>query len=329
MKTIPGVQHVSFSGQGLFASGMTTAPVRVPESNVNPASDTDVRESWVSPDFFQTLGLQLLRGRTLTENDARSRVGVINDVVARYYFGDKDPLRKFIYFPKIDAQNRYVPFGTQLDEEQGIEIVGVVRDTREFLRAAPARMIYMPLERRNDFGDALYVRTSGDADLYGTRVLQTLREFNQDLAVTSMTTIDAWAERALGEERLLARLLSIFGSLALVLAAVGLFGVMAYAVVRRTSEIGIRMALGAKRTSVVAMILREAIMLAIAGIVLGIPAAIASARIVSGFLYGLKATDPATITAVAFILLAVAAIAGYLPARQASKVDPLIALRHE
>src|SRR5262249_19777551 len=145
LKALPGVQSVSFSSQGLFASGMTTAPVRVPGSKVNPESDPDLRESWVTPEFFRTMDLKLTLGRALTGNDARSRVAVINEGVARYYFGDQNPLGQFIYFPKTDPQNRYVPFGDQLDKEQGFEIVGVVRDTRESLKAAAIRMVYMPI----------------------------------------------------------------------------------------------------------------------------------------------------------------------------------------
>jgi predicted permease len=329
LKALPGVQHVSFSTYGLFAPGMTTAPVRVPDSRVNPANDPDLREGWVSPEFFETMGLHLVLGRTLTEQDARSKVGVINEVVARAYFGDDNPLGKLIYFPKIDSQNRYVPFGPQLDLEQAIEIVGVVADTKESVQEAPIRMVYMPIDGRPEFGNAVYVRTTGNPVLHENEILQALREFNKDVSVTSMTTLDKWIEGLLGEQRLLARLLAVFGTLALILAAVGLFGVMAYAVARRTAEIGVRMALGARRSGVVVMILREAGTLAIAGIALGVPAVIASARLLSKFLFGLKATDPATIVLVSVGLLFVAVVAGYLPARRAAKVDPLVALRHD
>jgi len=256
-------------------------------------------------------------------------VGVIDEVVARSYFGNENPLGKLIYFPRIDAQNRYVPFGPQLDEEQAIEIVGVVNDTKESVKARPSRVIYMPIERRGDFGNGLFIRTAGDPADHKAAVLQMLKEFNRDVTVTAWDSIVDRVERSVNQERFLATLLSVFGSLALILAAVGLFGVMAYTVVRRTGEIGIRMALSAKRADVVGMILREVLILVGVGIALGIPTALASRNLLARFLFGLSADDPATIAAVSAILVAVAALAGYIPARRASRVDPLIALRHE
>ncbi|MBZ5633315.1 MAG: ABC transporter permease [Acidobacteriia bacterium] len=329
LKTLPGVQSVSFSSQGVFSSSMTTAPVRVPGSNVDPANDPDIEESWVSPEFFETMRLKLILGRTLTEQDAHARVGVIDEVVARSYFGSENPLGKIIYLPKVDAQSRYLPFGPQLDEEQGFEIVGVVNDTKESVKVRPARVVYMPIERRDDFGNMLYVRTTGDPHRYKAAILQMLKEFNRDVAVTAWDSIEDRVERSVNQERFLATLLSTFGSLALILAAVGLFGVMAYAVVRRTGEIGIRMALGARRETVVAMVLRESLLLTGAGVAVGIIAALASRKLLSGFLFGLTANDPATIATVSAILLGVALLAGYVPACRASRIDPLIALRHE
>jgi predicted permease len=323
------VQNVSFSSQGLFASGMTTAPVRVPGSQVDPANDPDLRQSWVSAEFFDTVGLRLVLGRKLTEQDAQARVGVINENIARAYFGNENPLGKLIYFPKIDSQRRYVPFGPVLDPAQAIEIVGVVADTKESFKANPIRMIYMPNEERSEFGNTLYVRTAGDPDRYKPAIVQALREFNQEVSVSAITSLDERVELSVGEERLLGRLLSVFGLLALVLASVGLFGVMAYSVVRRTAEIGVRMALGARRSGVVVMILREAGILALGGIALGIPAVFASKRLLSRFLFGLTATDPTTLASVAVGLMIVAVLAGYVPAWRASRVDPLIALRHE
>ncbi|HEV8412074.1 MAG TPA: ABC transporter permease [Bryobacteraceae bacterium] len=329
LKTLPGVQSVSFSSQGVFSSSMTSAPVRVPGSSVDPANDPDIEESWVSAEFFQTMGLKLLLGRTLTEQDTHARVGVIDEVVARSYFGSENPLGKIIYFPKVDAQNRYVPFGQQLDEEQGFEIVGVVNDTKESVKVRPARVIYMPIEGRADFGNMLYIRTAGDPYRYKAGILQMLKEFDRDVAVIAWDSIEDRVERSVNQERFLATLLSTFGSLALILAAVGLFGVMAYAVVRRTGEIGIRMALGARRATVVAMVLRESLILTGAGVAIGIIAALASRKLLSGFLFGLTANDPTTIATASAILLGVAALAGYVPAYRASRVDPLIALRHE
>ena len=131
LKTIPGVEAVGFStGYGLFLGSMNTAPVRVPDSPVNPESDRDVREDWISPDYFRTVGMALVRGRVFQESDSERapRVAIINETTARHYFGDRNPVGRMIYFPKIDAPNRYVPFARDLAREDGIEIVGVVRE---------------------------------------------------------------------------------------------------------------------------------------------------------------------------------------------------------
>ena len=151
---IPGVASAGFSVNGLFSSGGVTAPVRVPTSNVNPTGDPDLQKSWVSPEFFRTMGMTLLRGRLLAEAD--SRLAVVNENVARHYFGDESPLGKMIYFPKVDEQNRYVPFGTTFDPEQGVEIAGVVRDARQNIKGEATRLVYLPLNDRKDFPNALY-----------------------------------------------------------------------------------------------------------------------------------------------------------------------------
>ena len=313
---------------GIFSSSATTAPVRVPGSNVDPISDPAIRTSAVTAEFFRTMGIRPILGRLLTERDSQARVGVINEALARHYFGNGNPIGQMIYVPKIDAQNRYIPFGTQLDPEQGFEIIGVVRDTRNGLREEPVGMMYRPLPS-TDFATALYVRTTSEAELHTGPILQILREFNQQVAITEMISVDRRVEQSADEERFLVRLLSTFGSLALILAGVGLFGVLSYAVVRRTSEIGIRMALGAQRSGVVGMILRETLVLVLAGIALGIPAALASARTIGQFVYGLSPSDPATIIGVSGILMGVAMLAGFVPAHRASKVDPMMALRAE
>lgn len=327
LQSVPGVVSVSFSVWGLFSPGGTTAPVRVPGSSVDPANDPDLRKSWVSPNFFQAMGMNLVSGRTMREGDGR--VAVVNEIVARHYFGDENPLGRMIYFPKIDSQNRYVPFGSTFDPEQGVEIVGVVRDTKQDIKGRVERLVYMPLEHTPEFPNALYVRTAADPEKVAAQVRRALKEFSRNVLVDSMWQMGDWVDGGLGQERLLARLLSFFGALALILASVGLFGVMSYSVVRRTGEIGIRMALGARRGQVIGGVLRETLVLAVAGIALGIPAALASARLIRGFLFGLTPTDPATIAGVAAVLVIVALLAGFVPARRAARVDPLVALRHE
>jgi hypothetical protein len=274
--------------------------------------------------------MELLLGRDIQENDTRAgaSVGMISESVAKYYFGNRSPLGEILYFPGIDNQGRYIPFNEGLERARRVEIIGVVRDTRERgPRQDPGFRIYLPLSDRGGLGETLYIRTEGDPREITASVLALLKEFAPTIRVEAAATV----EDRLGfdVERLGARLLSAFGILALILAAVGLYGVMAYAVARRTSEIGIRMALGAERGSVLRMVVRETLALMVAGIALGIPAAIAATRLLRSALFGVEPGDPATVATVTAILLAVALFAGYIPARRASAVDPVVALRHE
>lgn len=219
---------------------------------------------------------------------------------------------------------------TGLEKEEGVEIVGVVQGVKgRDLRQAPDRIAYLPVDQQEDFGTALYVRAAGQPEVVMTQVREALKEFRASFIVFSVASIEEQVDAGLQRERLLAKLLSFFGGLALVLAAVRLYGVMSYAVVRRTGEIGIRMALGARRFDVLRMVLRETLVLVAAGVVLGIPAALATTRYLASLLFGLTPTDPATIVVLSVAMLAVAFLAGYVPARRASRVDPLIALRYE
>jgi predicted permease len=342
LKAVPGIDAVGFStGYGLFLGSMNTAPVRVPDSTVNAATDRDVGEDWISPEYFRTVGMTLVRGRAFQESDtARApRVAIVNETTARHYFGDRDPLGRLIYFPKIDAQNRYVPFAADLAREDGTEIVGVVRDARDFSLRQPARkMAFLPLSQRPEspavgFGNVaglgvIHLRVVGDSDAVAARIRELLPQVHPGLRVRRVSMLDADIERTLGRELMMTRLVGFFGLLALLLACVGLYGVMSYTVARRTGEIGVRMALGARQTDVAGMMLRDTAGLVIGGIGLGIPAALATTRLIASLLFGLEPTDPATIGVVTLVMLTVAGLAGLLPARRAAKVDPMIALRH-
>src|SRR5262249_13905438 len=159
------------------------------------------------------------------------------------------PIGKMIYFPKLDAQGRYLPFGPPLDKEQGVQIVGVVQDAKyDNLREATRRMIYLPIAQSSWFAGSIEIRTAQDPNAVAPQVRQVLKEVNRNIVVRSMNTLEEQIDGTLTQERLVAKLLGFFGLLALVLACVGLHGVMSYTVVRRTNEIGIRMALGAQRT---------------------------------------------------------------------------------
>jgi len=309
---------------------------------VNPETDRDVREDWVSPDYFHTVGMALVRGRAFRESDSVSapRVAIINETTARHYFGTRDPVGRTIYFPRLDAQNRYVPFPRDLAREDGTEIVGVVRDVRDFsVRQAARKMAFLPLSQRTEsvaagFGNiaalgVIHLRVLGDPNAVAGEIPGLLKRVHPGLSVRRVSMLNADIERTLGRELMMSRLVGFFGLLALLLACVGVYGVMSYTVARRTGEIGIRMALGARQTDVAGMVLRETAGLVVGGIALGIPAALATTRLIESLLFGLEPTDPTTIGAVTLSLLAVAGLAGLLPARRAANVDPMVALRHQ
>jgi predicted permease len=343
LRAIPEVESVGFStGFGLFLGSMNTAPIRVPGSTVNPENDRDVSEDWISVDYFRTVGMTLVHGRGFQESDAERapRVTIINETTARHYFGSENPLGRMMYFPKLDAQNRYIPFARQLAQEDGTEIVGVVRDAKDLnLRQPPRKMAFLPLAQRwtaSAVGYAnvaslgvIHLRVAGDPSGVAAQVRGLLKQAHPGLSVRRVSMLEADIERTFDRERMMTRLVGFFGLLALLLACVGLYGVMAYTIARRTREIGIRMALGARQTDVAAMVLRETAGLVIGGIVLGIPAALGTTRLIQSLLFGLGPTDPITIAIVTLAMIIVAGMAGLLPARRAAKVDPMVALRHE
>ena len=331
LSTVPGVTAVAFSAYGMFGGGANTAPVRVPDSRVAPDGDGEVRKSYVSPNFFRTVGMTLLRGRELTERDTASAltVAVLNETMARHYFGEQDPLGKVIYFPGLDEQRRYIPFDRGLDHAVPVEVVGVVKDARfENLRDPVRRMAYMPMAQ----GDALssiQLRTTGAVAGLADTVRRMVGEADPNLVASRFASLDEQINQTLGGERTVAALLALFGGLAVILACVGLYGVTAYGVTRRRREIGVRIALGAGRASVRAMILRETLFLVMLGVAIGVPAALGTTHFLQALLFGLSPTDLSTIAAMGVAITAVGAIAGWVPARRAARVDAATALRCE
>jgi ABC-type antimicrobial peptide transport system permease subunit len=189
--------------------------------------------------------------------------------------------------------------------------------------------MYAPLQQRSLPGVTFELRTAGDPTALVKSVREAVREVDPDLPVSNATTQAEAVEGRLAQEKLFARAYALFGLLALALASIGLFGLMSYSVARRTAEIGIRMALGARRSDVVSMVLRESMTMVGVGIGVGVAAAIAGSRLVATLLFGLAPTDPLTIAAAVVLMVAVSLMAGYLPARRAARVDPMVALRYE
>jgi predicted permease len=262
--------------------------------------------------------MRLLEGRAI---DGRDREGSAPVVVVNQEFAGR-------FFKARPALGGHIRFGSA--EAPNLEIVGIVADAKynEVREEAP-ELVFLPVFQTPEFVESLDIRTNREATALTAAVRRVLGEVDRNLPIREVTTLNAEVERRLSQERLLTTLTSFFGVLALLLASIGLFGVMTYAVSRRTSEIGLRMALGAERSSVLWMVLRESIWLVGIGVAAGLGAAAASTRVLSGLLYEVSPTDPVTFAISAAVLLAVATFAAYIPARRAARVDPMVALRYE
>jgi predicted permease len=315
----PGVQSVTMAAVALMDGSDSSASVLVEGYTSKEGEDMNPNFNMVGPAFFSTLGLPLVRGREISESDAAGapKVAVVNETFARYFFGDQDPLGRRFGFARTKVPD--------------MEIVGVVRDGKAAsLREEPLRFFYVPAAQQERVGDvAYYVRTAGDPEQLAARATDVVRRAFPTLPVTSLRTMPAQIGTSLFTERLAASLSAAFGLLATLLAALGLYGVMAYAVARRTREIGIRMALGAVGRDVLGMVLRDVAALVAVGVAVGLPAGYGLGRLVESQLFGLTARDPLAFGAATTTLLLAALAAAYLPARRAIRVDPMVALRYE
>ena len=275
----------------------------------------------VTPEYFDTFGIRLVRGRLFTSQDtaASPRVAVINESVAKAFFGDSDPVGK------------QIGFGSRPDAARTLTVVGVVRDARHALREIPPKMVYQPLDQSLEPPEALTaaVRTTGDPAALAALVRQEVRARSSDVAVMWVRTMRQQIAAATTSERLLATLSTAFAVLALLLACIGLYGVISYDVASHTREIGIRLALGAERFAVLADVLRPTLTVIGVGLALGLLGALLISSLVERLLFGLTSRDPLTLAATAVALGGAASVAGYLPARRASRIDPAVALRTE
>jgi predicted permease len=314
LEAIPGVRSATLSQYPLLAGSRNDAPVFLPSEPAVAAGSVAVND--VAANFLPTLEIPLLRGRGLTErdNERAPKVAIINEALARKYFGQEDPLGRRI----------------GVGPEKQVEIVGIARDSKYFeLRGAMPPTVYLPYFQEPAGSAYFTVRTIGEPAAAIAMVRQAVREVDGSLPLGDLRTLRQQMEASWAQERFFASLSTSFGLLALLLAAIGLYGVMAYSVARRTNEIGVRLSLGAQRRDVVRLVMGESLWLVAFGIGLGLVTAMAVTRLIANWLFGLTPNDPETMAVATLLLVAVAALAGYLPARRAARVDPMVALRYE
>jgi len=285
-----------------------------------PGKSNTADYTTVSPDYFRVMRIPLLRGRFFSEQDSPSNpnVAIISETLARRYFPNQDPIA------------RQMRFGFPPNSNVPREIIGVVGDLRDVaLSRKPGPMMYVPFAQAPLYGGEVVVRSSSSASSVAAGIRQTVRSVDKDLPVTDVESFPEAVGASVAQERFRTLLMSSFSGIALILAAVGIFGVISYSASQRTHEIGIRIALGAQQRNVLRLILGQGTKLALLGLGAGAAAALPLTHLMAGLLYGVSASDPLTFGAVGIVLLGVAVTACYIPARRAMRVDPMVALRHE
>ncbi len=315
----PGVAATTLSNPALLSGSVNQTSIFVQGRVYPPEARDSINRVVVAPGFIEMMEIPLVAGRTLGERDSEAapKVVVINDTAARKYFPNENPLGK--------------RFGPSPETSQTFEVVGVVRDVKynSIRDEAPPTVYASYLQMPRIFSPSITVRTAGEPMSMVASIREAVRQVDTNLPMMNVTTQMEQIEQRLVQEKLFARAYAIFGGLALLIASVGLFGLMSYSVARRTNEIGIRMALGAQPHEVRRMVLGESMTLVVVGVVLGLAIALAAGRLVAALLFGVAATDVTTIALAMTVMLGVAALAGYLPARRASRVDPMVALHDE
>jgi predicted permease len=314
-KAIPGVRaaSVSFNAPADSESGVMGLQIDgyVPGST----EDQRARADWIGPDYFETAGIPILAGRdfSLADNSTAPRVAIVNQTMARHYFGNRPAVGRRFEFNK-----------------EGYEIIGVAKDAKyNDLRESTPRLVYFAELQKNDGINSLEVRTAGSPLAVAGSLRKAIRAIDPRMRIGEITTFSERIDRKLSREYLVADISGFFSGLTLLLVSIGIYGTLAYAVAQRTNEIGIRMALGAQPASILAMVLQDILRVLAAGLGAGVVAVWACGRLVASLLFGLKPTDLATIALSVLALIAIALAAGYVPARRASRIDPLSALRFE
>ena len=323
LSSTPGVRAVTYSENGLFAGSESGDAIIVPGFKASNDRDRVSLEDYVGPGYFGAVGIPILAGRGIEAQDTSTstRVAVVNEAMVKHFFAGQNPLGRQFTIDDVDWLNK--PF----------TVVGVSRNAKDHgsgIREQVKPRFYQAFQQTPDPSQIILEATvSGapSAALPGIRAQ--IKAEDPQLPISFVSTLDGLVRSSAGDQIALAKLSAFFAGLALLLACIGLYGIMSYTVAGRTREIGLRMALGAQRFDVLRLILREGMWLVAFGLGMGIPLSLASSRLLASMLYGLKSTDPVSLLGVILILTVVAALAGYIPARRATKVDPMIALRYE
>jgi predicted permease len=320
LQTMPGVTSVGFSAMPLLKGYAWQNAILGKDFEGAPIEEQPVL-SEVGPNYFATLGIPIVAGRDFTAQDVKpANYAVINETFAREYFPGRDPIGQ--RFGLVDDMQPVTP---------DTEVIGVIADRKyRDLRETPPSQAYFPYLEGTHFRFMnVYLRTQGDPRQIEDELRERMHQFDPHVPVVGLETMNEQIGVSLWTERLVASLSAVFGGVATLLAVVGLYGVMAYAVLRRTREIGIRMALGAVRSNVIAMVMGEVFLLIGAGLAAGVVLALALADLIRSQIYGLSARDPLTLVGSAIVLTVAAGFAGFIPALRASSVDPTTALRQE
>jgi len=328
IESVPGVEQATVTtGMPLRGTGFGTAFRIVGGRPEDPATRQNAGVQMVTPGYFETFGIRLIQGRQFSEQDAAggTRVAMVYETFANQYLSDADPFTQRILL------NELIPGSEQSGPEVEWQIVGVFHNTRggEGLRGRDFPMIYIPFWQSPWPRASMAVRTAGDPERVTQSIAAAINSIDPDVPLAGVKTMEQILSESLAFDRFGMVLYGSFAALALLLAGIGIYGVMAFAVAQRTHEFGIRMALGAGGRQILGLVLREGVWLALTGLVLGMGGAYLVGRAMQTTLYGVGALDAGAVSGVAIVLLGAAVLASYLPARRASRVDPMVALRDE
>jgi len=315
---VPGVDAAGMITDLPLVGGGASGDIDIEGHTYAQNSGPQANKRVAGPDYFRAMHIPILRGREFTDRDVKGStpVAIVNESFARKYFANEDPL------------SQHIAFNWEFTGFQ--QVIGVVKSVKErSIASAEVPEVYVCYTQRPDSGFTFAVRTKSDPEAMTSAIRSTVNVIDPTTPLSDVSTLDDIVSRSVRDQRASALLLGSLGGLALVLTAIGIYGVLAYNVAQQTREIGVRMALGATRGNILGMVLRGGLRLVAIGCVIGLVAALALTRLMASLLFGVTPTDPATFVGVSVLLFAVAATACWVPAWRATRVDPMVALRYE